>query len=492
MPQIKLLVGAGLQIGLGLGLALLLAPAVAADRYAALEGCELSAAGGRLTVQARCGSFQVPEDPSRPESRQIELAYAVLPARGSRARPDPVFFLAGGPGQSAREAAPLMRAALRHVNRNRDLIFLDQRGTGGSNSLDCDFDYMSDMLEMDFQAINRRLRECKQGWDADVRFYTTEIAALDLEAMRERYGFEQINLVGGSYGTRMAQVYLRRFPDRVRSVVIDGVVPTRLRLGSEHGIKLDQTLFRLFDACTADRDCAAAFPELASAFEVLASHYSNNGQALSVTHPRTGQAVDITFNRDFLASGLRFLAYAPQTQMMIPYLVHEAAITGDPSRLASQALMVTEQMGDMIAIGLNFAVGCAEDWPSWPRDLDQSHTLLGNSMLEFYDAVCDWWPRGEVPDDFHQAFDPGTPMLILSGEFDPVTPPEYGDEAAEQFANSRHLVARGQGHIVSTQACMSRIVTDFIDSLDLDALDTDCMDSLGPEPFFINLLGPSP
>ncbi len=495
MPQIKFCFGTGLQVGLIIAaFASLLAPghSFAGGRYAELKACELSAAGGRLSVQARCGSFEVPEDPVRPEGRQIELAYAVLPARGSRTRPDPVFFLAGGPGQSAREAAPLMRAALRHVNRNRDLIFLDQRGTGGSNSLDCDFDYMSDMLEMDFPAINQRLRECKQGWDADVRHYTTEIAALDLEAMRERYGFEQINLVGGSYGTRMAQVYLRRFPERVRGLVIDGVVPTRLRLGAEHGIKLDQTLIRLFDACAEDRECAAAFPDLESAFEVLVSHYSTNGQALSVTHPRTGQAVDITFNRDFLASGLRFLAYAPQTQMMIPYLIHEAATTGDPSRLASQSLMVTEQMGDMIAIGLNFAVGCAEDWPSWPRDLDQSHTLLGNSMLEFYDTVCDWWPRGEVPEDFHQPFDPGTPMLILSGEFDPVTPPEYGDEAAAQFANSRHLVASGQGHIVSTQACMSRIVTEFIDNLDLDALDTDCMDSLGPEPFFINLLGPSP
>ena len=466
--------------------------ALATDRYADLNACELSAAGGRLTVQARCGSFSVPENPGQPAGRSIELAYAVVPARTSRARPDPVFFLAGGPGQSARDAAPIMRAALRHVNRDRDLIFLDQRGTGGSNALDCDFDHMTDLLEQDYAAVNRRLRECQSGWDADVRFYTTEIAALDLEAMRQRYGFERINLVGGSYGTRLAQVYLRSHAEHVRSVVIDGVVPTRLRLGAEHGLKLDQTLYRLFDACAGDADCARAFPDLEAAFDALVGHYSDNGQPLSLTHPRTGHAVDLTFNRDFLASGLRFLAYAPQTQMVIPYLVHEAAITGDPTRLASQALMVTEQMGDMIAIGLNFAVGCAEDWPSWPRDLDQSHTLLGDAMLEFYDMVCSWWPRGEVGDDFHQPFDPGTPVLILSGEFDPVTPPEYGDEAADQFANSLHLVGAGLGHIVSTHPCFSGILSQFIDSLDFDQLDTSCLDQLGPEPFFLNLLGPTP
>ncbi|MGY6631552.1 MAG: alpha/beta hydrolase [Wenzhouxiangella sp.] len=474
------------------GLLGLSGPLAASDPYLDLAPCELHAAGGRLTFEARCGQFTVPENPAEPEGRQIELAYAVVPARGRQRQADPLFFLAGGPGQSAREAAPIMRLALREINRSRDLIFLDQRGTGGSNKLDCDFGDTTDWMQHDFDQINRQLQRCAQDWEADVRFYTTTHAADDIEALRQRYGFEQINLLGGSYGTRLAQVYLRRYPDRVRRVVLDGVVPMRLALGEEHGPVLDQALYRLFEECNSDAACRDAFPSLVPAFDSLVRHYQTVEQNLTLTHPRTGQGMDLLFNRDTLASGLRFLAYSPQSQMMIPYLVHEAATTGDPSRLATQAVIVTEEMDEMIAIGLNFAVGCSEDWPVWDRSRDHSYTLLGNAMRDFYEAVCDWWPAGEVAENFHQPFDAPAPVLLLSGEFDPVTPPDYGEEAAEAFSQSRHLVGRGLAHIISTHPCFSGIVADFISGTELDALDTACMDRLSPEPFFINLLGPTP
>ncbi len=467
-------------------------PATAAETFDGLRSCELSAAGGRLTASARCGEFQVAENPDAPEDRQIELAYAVLPARGGSPAPDPVFFLAGGPGQSARDALPLMDRALREVNLERDLIFLDQRGTGGSNPLDCSFEGLDDWLEQDFDEIDRQLRECHAEWDADVRFYTTGHAAADLEALRARYGFETINLIGGSYGTRLAQVYLREHADRVRSVVLDGVVPTRLKLGSEHALKLDKALEKLFAACADDPSCGDAFPGLPEAFRELVTRYRDTREDLIVTHPRSGVGTEIEFSRDVLASALRFLAYNPQTQALIPYLVHEAAATGDPSRLASQAMIVTDQMDDMIAIGLNFAVGCAEDWPDWPRDVDTADTLLGDAMLEFYDQVCSWWPAGEAPADFHQPFDRDVPVLALSGELDPVTPPEYGNEAASQYSDSLHLIGRGRGHIVSTDPCFAGIVAEFIADADHGDLDTDCMDYLGPEPFVLDLLGPAP
>jgi len=462
------------------------------DPFLELPPCELQAAGGRITLEARCGEFEVPENPAEPEGRQITLSYAVVPARGRQRQADPLFFLAGGPGQSAREAAPIMRLALRDINRSRDLIFLDQRGTGGSNKLDCDFGDTIDWMQHDFDEIDRQLQRCHEGWEADVRYYTTTHAADDMDALRQRYGFDQINLLGGSYGTRLAQVYLRRYPEQVRRVVLDGVVPMRLSLGEEHGLMLDQALYRLFDTCNDQPACRDAFPSLEPAFDSLVRHYQTVEQNLTITHPRTGQGMDLLFNRDTLASGLRFLAYSPQSQMMIPYLVHEAATTGDPSRLASQAVIVTEEMDDMIAIGLNFAVGCSEDWPSWDRSPDQGHTLLGNAMLEFYDRVCSWWPAGEVDEGFLEAFDSESPVLLLSGEFDPVTPPDYGDEVAEAFSDSRHLVGRGLAHIVSTHPCFSRIVSEFISGTELDALDTACMDQLSPEPFFINLLGPTP
>ena len=478
------------------GLLLLLGnPVQAEDRYGGLSPCELSAAGGRLTTSALCGSLTVPEDADRPEGRQLELAYAVIPARGPRTQPDPVFFLAGGPGQSARETAPIMRQALRDINRQRDLIFLDQRGTGGSNPLECSFDDEEEAwLDPSPERIVEQLFDCKRRWDADVRFYTSTDAARDLEALRAHYEFEQINLIGGSYGTRLAQVYLRRFPERVRSVILDAVVPTRLHLGAEHGVKLDLALSRLIGVCAADAECNATFPELEEAFESLKAAYPDHhdGPRLAVTHPRKGQAVDIPFTRATLGTALRFLSYGPQSQMLIPYLVHEAATTGNPTRIASQALIVTDQMADMIAVGLNFAVGCSEDWLGWPDVPGSEDTLLGESMRELYDSVCEAWPRGARPEDFHQPFDSEVPILILSGELDPVTPPEYGEEANAQFSNSLHLVARGRGHIVLTQRCISGIAAEFVTSASVEDLDTGCMDQLGPEPFFLNLLGPAP
>ncbi|WP_376695588.1 alpha/beta hydrolase [Wenzhouxiangella sp. EGI_FJ10305] len=465
----------------------------AKDRWGNLNKCELSAAGGRLTASALCGTLSVPENPEQPEGRQLELAFAVKQARASNALADPVVFLAGGPGQSARDALPIVQSALRELNRERDLIFLDQRGTGGSNALECSFDDQGELwLEPDWDEVNQQLRNCLDEWDADVRLYTTPQGAADLEALRKAYGFESLNLVGGSYGTRMAQVYLRNYPERVRSVVLDGVVPTRLALGSEHAVMLDRALEKLFGDCSNDDDCAATFPRLSEAFAELKARYREDGPDIVVTHPRTGEGIDLRFTRDVLAGALRFLAYNPESQMMIPYLVHEAASTGSPARLASQAMIVSDQMNDMIAIGLNFAVGCSEDWPVWPKDVDQSETLLGDSMTEIYEQVCDWWPVGDTPADFHQPFDADVPVLLLSGELDPVTPPEYGEEAAEQYSDSRHLVADGRGHIVLTNPCMSSIATEFVREASMGGLDIECMDRIGHEPFFLDLLGPAP
>ncbi|RFF27402.1 MULTISPECIES: alpha/beta hydrolase [unclassified Wenzhouxiangella] len=463
------------------------------DRWAGLNKCELSAAGGRLTADALCGTLTVAENPEQPEGRQLELAFAVKEARASAVLEDPVVFLAGGPGQSARDALPIMQRALRELNRERDLIFLDQRGTGGSNALECGFDDQGELwLEPDWDEVNRQLRGCLDDWEADVRLYTTTQGASDLEAFREAFGFESLNLIGGSYGTRMAQVYLRNYPERVRSVVLDGVVPTRLALGAEHAMMLDRALGKVFTACSEDATCGGAFPGLQSAFEELKTRYRNENPQLVVTHPRTGEGIDLHFTRDVLASALRFLAYNPETQMMIPYLVHEAASTGSPARLASQAMIVSDRMNDMIAIGLNFAVGCSEDWPVWPDDIDQSETLLGDSMTEIYEQVCSWWPAGDTPADFHEPFDADVPVLLMSGELDPVTPPDYGEEAAAQFSDSRHLVADGRGHIVLTNPCMSSIATQFVRDAGVSDLDVDCMDRIGHEPFFIDLLGPAP
>ena len=469
----------------------------AQDRYESLTPCELSAAGGRLTAEALCGTLFVPENPnlSMGEGRTLELAYAVLPARNGKGLPDPVFFLAGGPGQAARDMAPILRRALRDIHRNRDLIFLDQRGTGESNPLDCAFDENEDaLINPDPSLAATQLKACLEDWDADVRFYTTTDAVRDIDALRAHLGFEQINLIGGSYGTRVGQVYLKNYPERVRTALLDGVVPMRLALGAEHGPSLDRTLNALIQACIDDASCQAAFPNLDSAFSQLKNEYDSwtEGPQISVTHPRLGEAIELTFSRSVLATALRFLAYDPASQMLLPYLIHEAATTGNPQRIAAQALIVSEQMSDAIAIGLNFAVGCIEDWPKWPEDATVRSTLLGDSVGDLYDSICPDWPTASVPVDFNAPYAGDVPILLFSGELDPVTPPSYGDEVDALSANSIHLVASGRGHIVMTLPCMARIASQFIDQASVEGLDVACMDVLGAEPFFTDLLGPTP
>jgi len=469
----------------------LASPAVAAQDFNDLRACEL--AGPRsLSVSARCGTLEVPEDRDQPAGRQLRVSYAVVPARAGTPAADPVFFLAGGPGQSAIDVAPLISMALRDVNRDRHLIFLEQRGTGSSHALNCELDDMDDMIEMDFDRINEAVRDCMNEWGVDVRHFTSSDYARDLEALRSALGFEEVNLIGGSYGTRMAQLYLRNYPERVRSVVLDAVVPTRLRLGSEHSLMLDQSLELLFERCATDEDCNDRFPDIETAFRDLIQQYRDNGQSITISHPRTGEGTPIEFNDQTLGGALRFLAYSPQTQMIIPYLVHEAAATGQPDRIAAQALIMTDQIAGELAFGLNFSVGCSEDWPSWPKGIDNSNTLLGDTMVDLYASICGWWPAGDVPSDFHVPFDSEVPVLILSGELDPVTPPAYGDEAAAQFSNSRHLVGQGLGHTVTSHPCFSGIINDFFDSASLESLDTECLSTLDNAAFFVDLLGPQP
>src|ERR1043166_848090 len=178
-------------------------------------------------VDAHCGTLSVYENRQARSGRRINLTVVLLPALSADSRPDPLFFLAGGPGQGAAKMAPLVRQALRSVQRERDLVLVDQRGTGTSNPLDCrnDNDSLRAINESDEVALDR-LRRCLAGYDADVRLYTTPIAMDDLDDVRAYLGYERINLYGGSYGTRAALVYLRQHADRVRSVVLDRVAPT--------------------------------------------------------------------------------------------------------------------------------------------------------------------------------------------------------------------------------------------------------------------------
>lgn len=456
------------------------------------ENCTLEMPGTVITAEARCGWLEVAEDPSNPGGRRIRLHVAMAPAVTQEPEADPLFLFAGGPGQAASEAYVLLRGVLEKVRRKRDIVMIDQRGTGKSNPMMCqpeevDFTAVTDLVKIKQLAI-----DCLAGLDADARFYTTAVGMDDYDLVRAAMGYEKINLLGISYGTRSAQVYLRRHSEHVRSMILDSVVPAQLLLGAEHAQRLDEAVAQILTACANDQRCNERFPDGQNKLAGLLSDLRGEPRQIIITHPVTGLPEPILMNSEVLATAIRFLSYASETQAMLPLLINEAASNGDFSRLAAQALIVISRITDSLAHGMELSVVCSEDYPFMDLHADMGETLLGNLFIEALQVQCDAWPRGEVAHDFHEPKAFTLPVLLLSGERDPVTPPGYADQAAEQYENSLHLVAAGQGHNVIGRPCIRGIAQDFIATGSIVDLEIDCVDNIKPSPFFDSLLGPTP
>lgn len=458
-----------------------------------LQNCDLTLPGTTLTAPARCGTYSVAENPLDPTGRQIVLRLAVVPAARRDARPDPLFIFAGGPGQAATEAYVMMRWALSEIRADRDIVLLDQRGTGGSAAMDCGSE---EDAAFEFVVNEEQIREhvtrCLNELDADPRYYTTSIAMGDYDAVRRALGYEQINLFGVSYGTRAAQVYYRLFPQTVRSMILDSSVPMRLRLGTEHAPMLDRTVEAILADCRAQDDCAESFPVDMEALRSLISDLRETPRTTELPHPSTGEMVSVPVNGDTLAAAIRFLSYSAPTQAAMPLLLHEATADASLERLTSQAMMIFASLSQMISQGMELSVMCSEDLRSPPDNLDYSDTLLGNTMLEAAAVSCSIWPKGEVPQDFHDPVGGDIPLLLMSGSRDPVTPASYGDEVAEHFTNNVHIVGDGLGHSVFSNYCMRGVAEEFLELADPASVDTSCVDAIRGNPFFTTLMGPAP
>lgn len=485
----------GIRASLAIAAMLCASSAIAVPEGNTIEfsNCMLSVPGSPVTAAARCGRMDVPENPADPDGRTISLHIAVSNASDPQPEPDPLFFFAGGPGQAASETWPMIRAALRDVNKTRDIVMIDQRGTGGSHKLQCASEDMTDLDDaVDFDVIARLARECHGQLDADTRFYTTTIAAGDVEAVRQAMGYQAINIMGVSYGTRAAQVYLREYPAHVRTMTLDSVVPMQLALGQEHAQMLDAAVDRILDACAAESACRDRFPDPRANLDALMADLRETPRDITITHPVTGEPEPLTLNAEVLAVAIRFLSYTSESQALLPLLLHEAATEGRLERLATQAMMVIGDLNEVIARGMEMSVMCAEDYPFMDFDADYSDTLIGNLMLEGIRAQCREWPAAEVSRDFHDPVTSDTPVLLLSGERDPVTPPAYAAQAAAGYPNSVNLVARGQGHSVLRNICLQDVASAFIAAGTGNDLDTACVEVIDGSPFFTTLLGPEP
>ena len=486
-----------------LALAMIAAGAVgnaAPARRLRLSPCELRSSGALQLVKAECGRLPVAENPADPRGRQIGLAVAVVPAVSTAARPDPLFVLAGGPGEAASTFYASVAGAFALIRRDHDIVLVDQRGTGGSNALVCPrrhsrgHNTLGPPTRAEIVAETERcLKHLRT--HAHVRYYTTDLAVDDLDRVRAALGYRKIDIYGSSYGTVVAQQYLRRFPDRVRSMILDGVVPPQRPIGALSALSAQRALRRILGECAGERSCRARFGNPMTDYRRVRAALAAHPVALTLPDPTRGTPDHMRLTTYQLGEVLRLASYTPALAALLPLDLHAAA-AGNYTPLAGQFLLIERLYSGAIALGMNNTVVCSEDVPfyrvSARQRAEMRRTFLGTAPLRDLQTVCGLWPRGPVAADFHAPLRSDVPVLLLSGGDDPITPPRDAAEAARGYPNSLSLVIPGMGHGQLLDPCIDRLMARFIDRASVAGLDTACTRRLRPTPFFLTLNGPGP
>jgi pimeloyl-ACP methyl ester carboxylesterase len=436
-----------------------------------------------LEREARCGTLAVPEDPANPQGKKIDIAFVVVPAKARYKEPDAVFALAGGPGQSARSIAGQISQIFAQSNARRDLVLIDQRGTGKSNGFACnDQDPSMSIAQLvDINAQIARTNACKDKLPGDARQYITSVAVKDYDAVRAHLGYPQINLWGGSYGTRAALEYTRQFPATVRTLILDGVAPASMMLPISMSIDSQAALMNMVQACEQDTTCNRQQPALRDKVRQL---FADTPVQLSFTDPVTSKRETHAVDPILIAQAMRSPLYAPPLASVLPHAVLRAAQgDGDPIVALASGLGVTAEEG--FSVAMHLSVVCAEDVDRIDDAALAStkDSLFGAKYAQQYRRMCAGWPRGTVPATFYAPVKGDMPVLLLSGGLDPVTPPRHAETVAKWFPNAQHLVAPNQGHIVSSFPCAPELLHKFIKSGGTEKLDGACL-AKPPRPMF--------
>jgi pimeloyl-ACP methyl ester carboxylesterase len=447
------------------------------------RSCHLRGAEDAL----RCVTVPVTLDYARPGGPTLPLHVTVAPAFREASRPDPVFVLAGGPGEAGSDVLPLLATAFKRVRATRDIVFIDQRGTGLSGKLDCPlppgFDHMDEAQAEAF------VKECIAKSKAPFSAYTTEAAARDLEQVRRALGYGKVNVWGGSYGTRLGQAYARAFPGSVRTLVLDAVAAPDQVIPAG-GRDAQAALDKLFDQCARDAGCNKAYPALRREFAALSEKVAAGGVKVAMADPRTAQPTQVTVTSARFLGTVHNMLYAPASARRLPFLVH-GAWQGHWEPFVAQLNLGTDFSADgPIAMLLHLAVVCAEDVPRMTPQLMASDAgLLTRPLIERIPAMCQSMRVPAVA--YREPATIAAPALLLSGALDPVTPPHRAAAAARHMAHAQQVVVANAGHGVSQLGCAPRLLRDFLDRPD-KRLDTRCLDEIPAPTFQLGSAGPQP
>lgn len=427
-----------------------------------LSSCKLPG----VSQPARCGVLEVRENPNRPAGRGLRIAVAVIPATGGQPRPDPIAVLMGGPGEDAIGAAEIYARQFAPLLQDRDVLLVDQRGTGRSDALHCDLfsterpaASLRDLFPLTaVERCERRLRV-----QADLTQYTYDRFANDLEQVRRALGYGPLNLFAGSYGTRAAQVYLRMYPQSVRTVYMGSVVPIDVATPLPFA-KTEQTaLEKMFDACAADSACNSAFPHLRDEFRQISASLSSGSVRVTVQ----GHSGTVLLYRGRVAEWFRAKLYRPQSSATLPWMIHRAYL-GDWSPI-SEGILFDARENDL-SFGLFFSITCSEDVPFIQEGdvaAETQGTFLGDYRLRQQQAACRHWPKASLPKRYREPLRSSVPTVFASGDTDGGTPLWFMRHASQGFSHRLEVVLRGQGH-TEWNDCIAQIYQQVVLSGSVD------------------------
>ncbi|HSP17148.1 MAG TPA: alpha/beta fold hydrolase [Thermoanaerobaculia bacterium] len=415
------------------------------------------------TPELRCGTVTVPENRDHPQGRTIDLNVVIVQARNARTGAPPLFHVDGGPGIAATDAAAFYLGPGSLYRQDRDVVLFDQRGTGGSNPLRCPaLEHRGPLQAMySRNEINACIRDLKKR--ADLTQYSTENSADDIDRVREALGYPSIDIWALSYGTFLAQEYLKRYPERVHRVVLVGFVPLDYRAPLYHAANGQRVLDLVLYECQFDETCRTKYPDLRGDWRsLLRSLGERRGPIMEALRSSLGTAA---------------------AQRRTPFLIHAAAHGNLQLLLES-----FPKDSSRFAEGLNLSIVCSEAVSRIdPADVPgaTSGTFVGDYRVRQDMAACENWPRHRVRDGFYDPLKTSPPILVIAGEMDNVAAPEWGYRFCSVLSECRFALIPNLGHgpfdldAWTNGACFDEIAAGFF----RDGLDTSCLKRMQPPPF---------
>lgn len=437
-----------------------------------------------ISEKSQCATVKMPLDHRGAVEGDIDIFVGVVPALSSQILEDPLVLFSGGPGQATSEMGGLVKLAFKSIREHREIILIDQRGTGKSTPLRCEGD--ADDTVYDAEKHVAEIKACRANFDIAAEHFTMENVVADTHEILKRLGYERVNLWGASWGTRTAVHYLRRHPEYVRSVVVDGVLPPDVAVFNTSPASGARAMNMMIDACNSDVICSNSYPDLGDIIDELINKSRDNNLVFYGADPVSGEQITRKISWMLLVQNIRAILYTPQKATMLPMALDKLN-KGD-----ARAFMALTADGGLSSksmyIGSTLSLLCGEEVPRMSDEQRQKNIaeyFTEDSYYQYWSTACNGWPSLAGDDDIHDTYESDVPMLILSGELDPVTPPSMGDHLAKSFANSKHFVVEGVGHNVSYHGCMPKILGEFLENTDVSLLDATCLDKMRRPAFVV-------